>query len=364
MIDNKNLLQELKAELDSAENELIKYKQILNYSPDPILITDIKAQIIYVNPAWEILTGYTLDEVLGKTPRILKSGKTPERVFRLMWRSLKRGKPFITEEVIDRKKDGTEYHIHATVFPVLKNNKAVFYVQMEQDITNRKHLDSLKTDFLSIASHEMKTPLTALSLITESLLRQYSISGGSSQKFILLDNQVKKLVSLLNELLDISRIETGKLHISFEEVDLVKLVKDTVDKMQIIAQNHKIIFETSEKAIIVYGDPNRLEEVITNLIANALKYSPEETTIRIKVEKHTNKLIVSVKDRGIGIPRHKLPLVFDRFYQVRAHKTNGFGLGLYIAKEIIRQHKGQIWANSKPGKGSIFYFSLPLRKPI
>ena len=354
--------QQLLQEEYHPESMGLTYQQIFDFSPDPILITDQNADIIYVNTAWEALSGYSFAEVCGKNPKLLQSGKTPSPVYKKMWQALKQGKSFITEELIDKSKSGKEYQLHSTVFPIIKNGEIRYYVQMQHDITSRKFTETIKSEFLSIAAHELKTPLTTLSLSAELLLRTQMKKGENSSHFAMLDKQIKRFTKLINELLDISRIDTGKLFLHKQDTDIVSLTQESVRRIAALADSYNITITIPDIPMIIYADPNRIEEVLTNLLTNAIKYSPSQTTIEVNVKQKKNRVLITVTDQGIGIPKNKLSHIFERFYQIRTGKTEGFGLGLYIAKGIITKHHGRLWAISKIGKGSTFVISLPLKQ--
>jgi len=161
-------------------------------------------------------------------------------------------------------------------------------------------------------------------------------------------------------MLDSSRFETGKQFMTYEEVSLADLSKKTIEKIQIYAKNHTITIKDLSYEKHVIADPARIEQVLLNLLSNAVKYSPEGSEILLQVSNDDRNAIVSVTDHGIGISKNMHKIIFDRYYQVKAKSKIGFGLGLYISKEIIKRHKGKIWVESKKGKGSTFFFSLPL----
>lgn len=337
--------------------------QILASSSDPILITSKDTEIIYVNPAWEKLTGYTLQEVFGKNPNILQSGKTPRIVYKSMWKALTNGRPFRSDSVVDKKKNGLEYQVRSFIYPVFKDGEVYLYVQRQHDITAEKRLEKLRRDFLSASAHELKTPITVLKLLTQSSInnaKNKSQRHLDIQELQLIDQELDRLTRLINDMLDSSRVETGRFYMVYEEIDMRGLIKETAKKIQVYAQNHTIATGNLVRAPVI-ADRGRLEQVLLNLLSNAVKYSPDGTTITISSSIKDTTVIVSVQDQGIGIPKNKQKIIFDRYYQVKTKSKVGFGLGLYICKEIIKRHKGKIWAASAPGHGSTFSFSLPLQ---
>jgi signal transduction histidine kinase len=241
-----------------------------------------------------------------------------------------------------------------------------------------QEIDRLKSRFLSMASHELKTPLTSISGLAQVLLRrmrrrlemgrpsdedwqeEYS---GHVGRLELLNSQTARLGRLVDELLDVSRIESGKLEFRVQPVDMGKLLDEVAGRMQLSTTVHNIEVDldgTSESS--VDADRDHLEQVLDNLVSNAIKFSPEGGTILLRLRDQGDSLTVSIQDAGVGIPVDQLEAVFGLFYQAEdpvSRRTGGMGLGLYISKEIISRHGGRIWAESKPGKGSTFNFSLP-----
>jgi hypothetical protein len=213
-----------------------------------------------------------------------------------------------------------------------------------------------------MASHELKTPLTSLKLYLELLLKQSH--KHQSEKINQLVTRVKGQIEILQELvdglLDVSRLRTGKFTFKKKSLRLDKLVREAIlDLQEAIPQQLKL---ASPKMIKVQADKFRLYQVLTNLLTNASKYSPHAKQIMIDIKKTNNKATVSIQDFGIGIAKQQQSKVFDRLYQVpdpEAKTFPGLGLGLYIAKEIIKRHQGKIWVKSRPGGGATFSFSLP-----
>ncbi len=356
-------LEQLTLELSGLEEENKTLQQILSSSSDPILVTTTEGEITYANPAWEKITGYTFEEVKGKNPRFLKSNKTPALMYRKMWKTILKGKTFTSDEVINKKKNGYEYRIRSHIYPVRKNGNINYFVQQQHDITAVKEREELQKEFLSATAHELKTPITVLKLLTQSHLQKAKNKSYDSIKIgelELVDRELDRITLIINDLLDTSRLETGKQFMTLKRVDISEVVKQTVEKIRIYAKNHEFLVQNFPSQIFVQADPARIEQVLLNLLSNAVKYSPPEREILISGEIAKNQIIISVKDEGMGIPRTKQSLIFDKYYQLKTNSKVGFGLGLYISKEIIKRHKGKIWVTSKVGKGSIFSFSLPL----
>lgn len=341
----------------------LQFPQLPDAAPDSMLITNTKGEIYYVNPAWEKMTGYKFGEIKGKNPRFLQSGKTPKKFYKKLWKTLLEGKPLITDEVIDRKKNGTEYQTQSTFFPIRKEGKNIFYVQMQHDVTKQKLLEKQRVELFSLASHELKTPIATLKLISELVLKKLKKGETVLSYILMLNKELDRLTILIAEMLDISKLEVGKMKLNLEKVNLLAMVCEVVKKMLVLADKRKLVFKSETKnKIMIRADKVRIEQVLINLLTNAIKYSENKTVITVKIILTTKDWVtVSVTDQGRAINKNKLAKIFNRYYQSN-NKNEGFGLGLYISKNIIHKHEGKIWAKSKAGKGSTFYFSLPLLK--
>lgn len=226
-----------------------------------------------------------------------------------------------------------------------------------------KALNDKKDEFIALASHELKTPLTTVHgylqimdrLINDQQQKKYM--GKASQ-------QVIKLTSLVNDLLDVSKIEAGKLKFSFSEFDLQQTVTEAIELIQHGAEKHKITFKSNTNHCMLTGDGRRIEQVVINLLTNAIKYSPGAGKVEVELQAGETEVLISVKDFGPGVAPTQLKNIFTRFYRIDEATPNisGLGIGLYLAKEIVSRHDGKIWAESEPGKGSVFYVSLPFQK--
>lgn len=226
-------------------------------------------------------------------------------------------------------------------------------------------LDKQKDEFMAIASHELKTPVTSIKLYTQLLQHKFALAKDtkSVESIIKMDQQVNKLVGLINDLLDTTKIDEGKLQFNLGICDMNKLSEEVIEEMQLTAQ-HKIEFKKG-KIGMVQADHNRIEQVLVNFISNAIKYSPDAKKVIVKTLMKGKNVIVSVQDFGMGLTPKDQKKVFERFNRAGQEGPGGLpglGLGLYISKEIIQRHNGEIWVESVKGKGSTFYFSLPVVK--
>jgi signal transduction histidine kinase len=234
---------------------------------------------------------------------------------------------------------------------------------LESEIAERKKLEVMKDEFIAAASHELKTPLTSLKTYSHILQNRLSkLDGDKSYEYILkMDKQLNRMTHLVSDLLDVTRIQSGSLQFTKQYFDLNQLIEEITDE----------ISETSDRSIVlrlgkhqdIYGDRDKIAQVILNFLANADKYSEKNKKIVIRTIVHKEEIIVSVEDHGIGISEENREKVFQRFFRESGNMEStfpGIGLGLYISSEIIKRHYGRIWVSSKKGKGSKFYFSLPV----
>jgi PAS domain S-box-containing protein len=237
-------------------------------------------------------------------------------------------------------------------------------LSFQKEAQAQKKAIEQKDEFISIASHELKTPVTSIKGYIQLLRQDFQQQGNARADSMLAraDQQVNKLSALINELLDVKKIETGQLQFQEAAFDLVELVEEITEESSRILNRHTLRCDAQGKCE-VYGDRNKIAQVITNLLDNASKYSPPATDINVKVSVESDKARCTVQDFGMGIPKDQQSKVFERFYRVSGESENtyaGLGLGLYISSEIIKRHHGCIGVDSEVGKGSTFYFELPL----
>ncbi len=235
------------------------------------------------------------------------------------------------------------------------------------EITARKNLEQRKDDFIALASHELRTPITSLKIFTQVFEQRFKRRGDMQmvQYFSAMDRQINKLTHLVNSLLDSSRVRQGKLTYKKNKFSLGSLIYEVCSNLQSITKTHQIQVVGNQMQEII-ADRDRISQVLTNLINNAIKYSPNANRIIVSFKRQDTDMLVSVSDFGIGIAEEELDKVFERFSQSTTYISKktfpGLGLGLYISKEIIDRHNGKIWAQSKENKGSTFYFTLPIKR--
>jgi PAS domain S-box-containing protein len=241
------------------------------------------------------------------------------------------------------------------------NGKPDFITGVIQDITEQKQDEQRKNDFIGMVSHELKTPLTSLSAYIQILQKGFK---GTDQTLIgLLDKaygQIKRMNRMINGFLTISHLESGKIHLNKQHFSLDKLLTATTEEISMMGPDHQFEHLPGDE-VIVFADQEKIINVISNILINAVKYSPGKTIIEVRCYKEDSYATVSVKDYGIGIKLTDTEKLFERYYRVEGNKSiSGFGIGLYLSAEIIHRHNGKIWVESEVGKGSTFYFSLPI----
>jgi two-component system sensor histidine kinase VicK len=260
--------------------------------------------------------------------------------------------------------DGRERWVRAKGKVYFDNpQKPVRFIGSVLEITEQKLDEQRKNDFIGMVSHELKTPLTSVTAMVQLLIKQLKPDDSLFTLNVLAkaNQQLKKMATMIRGFLDMSRLEAGKMQIHKVNFDLKVLLEEAVEETKVTLPNYRIQFDPCNSTL-VYADRDKIGSVISNLVSNAAKYSPDNADIVLKCETLDEEIVVSVKDHGIGIYKTDIDKLFDRYYRVEDKSTYhiaGFGIGLYLSAEIIRSHSGKIWAESEFGKGSTFFFTLP-----
>jgi PAS domain S-box-containing protein len=366
-----------------AEEKLNKLSVAVQQSPAVVIITDPLGNIEYINPTFTLHTGYSAEEVIGQNPRILKSGLMPQEVYEELWQTIHSGGVW-HGELHNRKKNG-ELYWEVAVISAIVNKEGVItnFVGVKEDITEKKKLwldlvsakekaeesDRLKTAFLANLSHEIRTPMNGILGFAE-LLKEPHLSGELQAEYIELINQSgQRMLNLINDLIDISRIEAGESMVQITETQVNALLCDLCSFFKSHAENKKLRLTCtkglSDSESIIETDSSKLTQVLTNLVQNALKFTLEGN-VDIGYTKKDEMLEFYVKDSGIGIPAEMSESIFERFRQVDSSITRlneGSGLGLSISKAYVEMLGGTIRVESVPGRGSEFLFTLPYNPP-
>lgn len=347
----------------------IRIEAIIEQLPVGIMIADMAGKVISANQRLAEILGVPIPVGLQiGTDMVVKASQNGREVTpaqAAIKTVLETGKPVIGREFTVHRIDGRDVFVKVNSAPIRnKTGKVVAAASIVYDVTREKEIEVRKDDFVSMASHELKTPITSLKLYLDSLeVRLKKIENSSVEDVVSkIKLQITRIQTLINALLDVSRLQTGKLVFKRERFRLDKLISQLVEDMQQNAGDIHLEF-AAKPAVTVVADQFRIYQVLTNLLTNAIKYSGEGKRIILKLKKESDRAVVSVQDFGIGIDAQQQKLIFQRLYQVTTTKEKtfpGFGMGLYISQEIVKRHRGKIWVESELGKGSTFYFSLPL----
>ena len=349
------------AQVQIRENES-NLKQVLEALPVMTWTNRQDGSVSFYNKKWYRYTGVNFDEQKWGGWKEIIHPDDYMATLRAFRKALDRGEAFEIENRYLRTDGEYRWHLNRAI-PIFYGGQLNMWVGTATDIHEQKRAEQKKDEFMSIASHEMKTPLTSatayLQLIEQNLDNEVGIIRVYVDKAL---GAMKRLTDLISELLDVSKIQNGKLPYKLKMVDFNEVVESAMEGIIYMSPEYNIKME-GKITRLIKGDKDRLSQVIINLLSNAVKYSPAEKDIKVLIEERTDDLIVSVSDNGIGIQQDQLDRIFDRYYRVNQKdsiKYQGLGIGLYITNEIIKRHGGQLWVDSVYGKGSTFYFTLPV----
>lgn len=362
----------MRQQIRQREAELVESQArntaVIENAVDGIISIDARGRVMSFNPAAEKIFGYLSDEVMGKNINMLMPQPYKREHDGYLYNYLATGKKKIIgigREVEGQRKDGSTFPMDLAVSEVELGDRQLF-IGIIRDITERKKIDQMKSEFISTVSHELRTPLTSIrgalglvlgkggDVLPAKLLRMLETANRNSER----------LTFLINDILDLEKINGGKLEFQLEAVNLEDLAKRAVEENEGYAHSHQVkleLFLDDDSTTTIRVDEQRLLQVFANLISNAVKYSPKDDTVEIRVMRRNGRVRVSVIDHGPGIPDEFRSRIFGRFAQADSSDTRekgGTGLGLTITKAIVEQLGGSIDFNSKPGEGAEFFFEL------
>ncbi|HOW59175.1 MAG TPA: PAS domain-containing protein [Candidatus Omnitrophota bacterium] len=390
-----------------ADEKIRQFFQAVEQSPATIVITNLSGVIEYVNPKFVELTGYTREEALGKNPRVLKSGEQPSSVYKELWETITSGKEW-RGEFHNKKKNGELYWEFASISPIRDAQGVItHFLAVKEDITERKRMEDdlkksmleleaqswglqkandgikslyqelevkngeleklnrLKTDFVSIVAHELRNPLGILreasSLILDGLVG--TVVTEQKPYLEMVKKTSERLIHITNDLLDLAKIEAGKIELHMESFDLPVLIREVRRGVELRATKKGIqMFEKfPEEGLFVTADSEKINQVMMNLLSNAVKFT-DRGSITIEVKNLGEEALCAVEDTGPGISKEDIAKLFSKFEQFgkpTKSADKGSGLGLTIAKSIVEAHGGRMWVESELGQGSRFIFTLP-----
>jgi PAS domain S-box-containing protein len=360
----RDMRPELLAKQALADSEEL-LRNITSAAPTTLWMSDAIGAVTYVNKTWIDWTGRDFDKHLGTGwLQAVHKADRQKLAEKLTGDIAVHG--FFEVEFRLNHVDKTLHWCILTGQPQYDNRgNFLGYIGSCVDITEQKLLQQQKDDFIGIASHELKTPVTSIKAYTQVLEKMLLRKGEVKEAAMIarMDVQINRLTSLIADLLDVTKINSGKLQFNDREFDFVPMVNELVEDLQRTTEKHTLIEKHADIGI-VYGDKERIGQVIANLVTNAIKYSPQADQIIISTTIKDGEVRLCVQDFGIGISQDKLNKVFEQFYRVSGdmqHTFPGLGLGLYISSEIIKREGGKIWVNSRVGEGSTFCFSIPLQ---
>lgn len=357
-------------DVEESKSDLEKFKLAVDNASDHIVITDPEGIVLYANKAVETVTGFSSDFVIGKKTggKELWGGLMPLSFYQDFWKTIKTDKKTFTGEILNRRKNGSRYTVMASISPVLNDDEeVVYFVGIERDITREKEVDRMKTEFISLASHQLRTPLSAMKWFSEMLLAGDAGKLLPEQKEFVQNiySSNERMIQLVKSLLNISRIEAGRIIIDPKPVSISKIINGVAKELepQLKSKKQTITIDIVTTLKKIKLDEKLIWEVFKNLLTNASKYSGPKAKINISVTTKDNQLICQISDNGYGILPKDQPRIFEKFYRgenILKLETDGTGLGLYLTKAIIDSSGGKIWFKSILNKGTTFWISLPL----
>ena len=384
-------------EREKTQEQLRKLSQAVAQSPESIIITNLNAEIEYVNEAFERTTGYLTQEVIGQNPNIMQSGKTPKRTYEDLWAAMTQGRMW-KGEFYNRRKDGSEYIEFAIITPLRQEDGRIsHYVAVKEDITEKKHIgieldgyrhhleelvaqrtrelttahqeaqaaNQAKSAFLANMSHEIRTPMNAIMGLSH-LLRSDSASPAQLDKINKIDSASRHLLSIINDVLDISKIEAGKITLEQQQFQITEVVGNVQTLIEPDALTKGLALRVGGDALALWvqADATRLRQALLNLASNAIKFTPKgSVSIDVsQLEQQGEQAILrfQVSDTGIGMDEETLQRLFRNFEQGDASTTRrygGTGLGLAITRSLAQLMGGDAGVSSVPGRGSTFWFT-------
>lgn len=358
LADRRRRLVEHARLLDQVRASEARYRGLFEGIDDAIIVAGADGRFIDVNPAASMLLGYTRAELLQLRVGDLSAGDAETHQARFA--TLQREGRW-HGEVDLRRADGTIVPTESWQRAIKLPGETV-YVAVWRDISERRALEQLQREFLAMVTHDLKTPLTSIKGMAQLMQRHGAYREQSLTNIVA---QAERLERLVNDLLDVSRLETGRLELQCAAVDLVAVVRETAEAARALSPAHQILVEAPDRPLVGVYDRDRLGQILQNLLSNAVRYSPAGSAIRISVTDLGAAAQITVSDQGVGIPPEALARLFDRFYRVEtasASQPQGLGLGLYITRGLVEAHGGRVWAESTAGQGSTFYVILPYNR--
>lgn len=360
----KNLCESDWARLAVAEKRSAMLAAIVDSSDDAIISKDLNSIVISWNNSAERLFGYAANEMIGESIlKIIPADRLQEEPEIIA--KLSKGERVDHFETKRLNKYGKMLDVSLTISPVMDLYGNIIGIsKIARDITDKKQEEQRKNDFIAIISHELKTPLTSMRSYVQLALAKAVERGDTFSENLLLraETQTRKMTLLIQDFMSLSRLEEGKMSLNLSTFSLRELLEEVLNDILALSSTHLIDCKPCPD-VTVTADREKLGQVLMNLVSNAIKYSPEGTTVTINCKLNKERIDVSIADQGYGISASDQSRLFERFYRVdngRQQYVTGFGIGLYLASQIVKLHGGQIGVESEPGKGSVFKIYLKL----
>ncbi len=356
---------------EQSDQQAIELTTLLQSIPQAVSVFDATGKVILHNDAavdLACVNGHPAHSLAECEPiQLLRIDGTP--LPREEWPvdRLLKGHDIIEEEYIVERADGSRRRMVATGRAVLDDGgKVRLAIIVSQDVTKLREAERNREDFVHMVSHDLRTPLTAVYGYAQLLERALERAGANERQMQSVEAilvGIRRMDAMIQDLVDSARLETRQLRLEIQPVAFGPFLRDLLLRSRQALQTSRIDAQLPGDLPAILADPNRLERILTNLLSNALKYSPPETRVRVEATAVSGRVEVAVQDQGVGIAPEEIPHIFDRFYRTRSsanRRVDGLGLGLYITRMLVEAHNGRIWVESQPGKGSTFYFSLPI----
>lgn len=372
-------------ETEDAERQVRMLSSAIEQSPNMVIITDRDGHIEYVNPRFQELTGYAVHEVLGRNPRILQSGDTPDSVYEDLWNTVSEGRDW-RGDLKDQRKDGSIFWSAVSITPVIGRDGVIsHYVAVHDDITERKLAEEralsareeadianrAKSEMLANMSHELRTPLNAIIGFSNMLLSETfgELANEKQHEYVEdIRGSGEHLLDLINDLLDMSVIEAGQLELHPENLDVDEVLEACLRLVRTRAQQGRVRLEEGERdpGLNLVADRKRLKQVLLNLLTNAIKFTLPDGTVRLDVSRNEGMLAFTVTDTGIGMDEKGVAKAMTQFGQIdssQSRKHQGTGLGLPLAYNLVEAHGGNLVIESQPGVGTTVRVTFPEKPP-
>ncbi|MBO0352157.1 PAS domain S-box protein [Phormidium pseudopriestleyi FRX01] len=346
------------------EAALSQLAAIVEDSEDAIFSKTLDGTVVSWNASAQKLFGYSAAEAIGQSILTLIVPSDRQSEERTLLEKIAQGESVQQYETVRLGKNETPIHLALTISPVKDGRgKIIGTSTIARDISDRHQIERMKNEFISIVSHEIRTPLTsirgAIGLLASGMYQNKPERVQRMLQIALTDSD--RLVRLVNDILDLERLESGRLELVKERCDAANAIAQAVEGLQAIADKEEVRFSLPSNTATVWASPDALQQILTNLLSNAIKFSPPQSIITLTVQSQWQGVLFAIRDSGRGIPPDKLEIIFNPFQQVDAsdsRQKGGTGLGLTICKRIVHQHGGRIWVESTLGEGSTFYFTL------